>query len=1115
MFSCCQRNFFRTLTNSKFVCIFVFAVTTFVTTSVSFCQTEENERAASRIVNVAVNAQNQQDYGIALKEWQKVIRDFPKSSYFNESHYYAGICQQQLGQDESAIDSFRTALKLLDKKEKVKRSNALFLLGYCLQNNGRKLFENGKTDEDRKTAKIHLTSATKSFSDLQQTHPDFPDLDQAFYFQGNAFELLGRLNEAAASFENSLKQKGTRFRFDSLFALANVNERLGRFDVALERYIECETEANQAEGGNPLLTEVRYRKAITLIELANSSSNLGDSQTANKYWDQASQILANVRQTNGFPLINEAVFEHAKLFSIRGDYKNAVKLFAQVADTDSEFASVAAVRAGRDLIRLKRYDEATRQLQSALINKDRQSDVAAHWMAQIFLKTNQAQKAEEFTKDWLKKTQSDNPLRPSLMLDLGDAVYAQNEYLESAKHYMDLVNEFSDHELAPTALYNAAFSEFKAGNFENAEKLTAEFRNKTPKNHSLFPDAMVLNGDALAAQKKYAKAAQAYQDLTTQFANHPEVDSWYLNLALALYQQNQPAKLIELIQPRIASMTTEQQGEALHWIGLSYSQQKNFQKAADYFSRALKTSRDYSRVDETLLALAQSQRQLGQGDMANATLDELKKTQSDSRLVAEALYRKGESGYNAENFAVAKEAFSEIVSQHPKSSFAPFAEYKLGWSQVRLGNLKEAQSSFSRFLANHKEHKLVKSALLARAMCLREQKNLQPAILDLDAAMKLNLTADEKKDATFEKGLCLIGLQDWKSVKTIFSGLIESYGDSTEAPSYFYELAWAHMYLNEKDLATQQFGILASRFPKHRLAAEANFHVGNSLYEANEFSAAITAYTAATSNSSIQPELREKAVHKLGWAHYKSKAFDQAEKVFGQQIGEFQKGVLSADAKVMLAECQMQLKKYKEATESYRVAKPAVRDANIDPNFRWITYLHGAQAANQSKQFDLAIEFANEIVNSNEATRSYKFDAYLELGNAFYGKKDNEKAVEAWTVAEENDAKTGARARCMIGDVLMGQKKFDDAIAKFKMVVYDFGGLNSVAEVKPWQAFASYEIARCYFSQIQSETDAKQKSMLVENSMNWFNYLIKNYPDDQLRPQAEKQIRTLKQFQRK
>ena len=1076
-------------------------------------QTDESENRAGRIAGIAVNAQNRGEFKLALQQWESLIKEYPQSSYFGEAHYHAGVCHQQLGQNGSAIERFRSALKLLEKKEKVKRSNALFLLGYCQQSFGRSFLDDAQSPEDTEQGKVYLTSATRTFDELKQNHPDFPDLDQAYFFQGNAYESLGRLSEAATSFEKSLKEKGKRFRFDSLFALANINEQMGKYDVALETYSRCEQEAQNSEEAHPDLTEVRFRKAVTLMELADNSKNLGDLDEAKKLWKQASTLLASVRQVNGFALRNEATYEHAKLLSQLGDFQNSSRLFAQVADTESDLAVAAAVQGARGMMKLEQFTEAKQLLEKALDGQGTQRDVAAHWMVQVYLKSNQPEQADQFARQWLGKIAKDSPLRPSLLLDLGDAMYAQDKFEASAKQYMDLVNEFPEHPLAPTAIYNAAFSEFKRNSFENAEKLVAAFQTNAPKNHELYPDAMALQADSLSALKKYPQSEQKFRELITTFQNHPDSSNWVLSLALSLYQQEKSKELQDLLKPRLDALAGKQRAEALHWLGLSYFQQEDFQNARTYLTQALETSREYNRVDETLLALSQSQRKLGQADMANSTLDELKNTRGNSRLIAEALYRKGDSAYKAEKFESARNAFEEIIQQHDKSSFAPFAEYKLGWSLVRLGQLNEAQKSFSRFLARHESHDLAKSALLARAMCLREQELFAQAIEDLDLALKLKLTLDEKKDASFEKGLCLIALKKWKDVKQIFSMLIDEYPDTDEVANFYYELAWAQMYLDEKKEAIDNFRILATRFPTHRLAAESNFHVGNAAYEAEDYPTAIKAYEGASASQQAQSQLREKAIHKLGWAHYKSKNFNNAEKVFLQQLKEFDQGILSADAKVMLAESQMQLKKYKEATESYRVAKPAVLEPNMDPNFRWITYLHGAQAANQSKQFDEAIEFANEIIKSDKATRGYKFDAYLELGNAYYGKKNNEKAVEAWQVAEQNEAKTGARARCMIGDVYMGQKKFDDAIAKFKMVVYDFGGLQSSADVKPWQAFASYEIARCYFSQVKNESDASRKSKLMEESVKWFNFLIENYPQDQLRPQAEKQLKVLKRYQ--
>ena len=98
----------------------------------------------------------------------------------------------------------------------------------------------------------------------------------------------------------------------------------------------------------------------------------------------------------------------------------------------------------------------------------------------------------------------------------------------------------------------------------------------------------------------------------------------------------------------------------------------------------------------------------------------------------------------------------------------------------------------------------------------------------------------------------------------------------------------------------------------------------------------------------------------------------------------------------------------------------------------------------------------------------------------------------------------------MIGELYFGQKSFDEAIREFKLVIYGYGGKQAAADIKPWQAFASFEAGQCYFVQLKA-AEPKLRKQLAAESLKHFEYLTKNYSDDRLAKDAGKRIETLRQ----
>ncbi len=215
----------------------------------------------------------------------------------------------------------------------------------------------------------------------------------------------------------------------------------------------------------------------------------------------------------------------------------------------------------------------------------------------------------------------------------------------------------------------------------------------------------------------------------------------------------------------------------------------------------------------------------------------------------------------------------------------------------------------------------------------------------------------------------------------------------------------------------------------------------------------------------------------------------------------------------MVAESQFRLKNHPQAFAAYLVAKPAVdASGSVDPKLKLLTRLHGAQSANKSQKYAEALELVSPLTDGSDVDPSYQQDAWLEVGTAEEGLGNDEQAFEAWRKACENSInKTAARARCMIGDLFFRQKKFTEAIEEFKRVYYGFGGIAAPDEIRPWQAYALYEAARCNFVQVNDAPD-ERKPKLIDEAIKQFETLVTHYQNDRLAPEAAKQLETLKKL---
>ena len=233
------------------------------------------------------------------------------------------------------------------------------------------------------------------------------------------------------------------------------------------------------------------------------------------------------------------------------------------------------------------------------------------------------------------------------------------------------------------------------------------------------------------------------------------------------------------------------------------------------------------------------------------------------------------------------------------------------------------------------------------------------------------LAADPKRcDALHLRGLCELGLgQPGEAIKT-FLQIVAADPPPPFVDRVLYDLAWAYQAADQPERASETFGQLADTHPESRLAAECHFRVGEARYAAGDYTAAAKRYFQAA-EVATDPDLSERAIHKLAWCCFRRCQFGAAEEAFDRQIAMKHEKVeaagghvdpnaplqsLAADALVMIAECRFQQGKYSPALDSFEAAlkQPAARES-----LRAMACVHAAQAAAELKHWDRDLELAD------------------------------------------------------------------------------------------------------------------------------------------------------------
>jgi len=201
--------------------------------------------------------------------------------------------------------------------------------------------------------------------------------------RANCLTALGRLDEAEDSYENAIgrfeKLDDRRWIAVSKSSLGTVRRRQGRYRDAIEIY-------NEARDTFERLGELGT-VAIIWHQIGMVYKNAGQFESAEQAYRRA--LAIRVQQKDRAMEAGD-MGELGNLYDVMGRLKEAVTFYSQATDIyvklqDLRYEGVARSNMARVLIKLKRYDEARRELARAIECREPYGHAAEPWKTYAIL----------------------------------------------------------------------------------------------------------------------------------------------------------------------------------------------------------------------------------------------------------------------------------------------------------------------------------------------------------------------------------------------------------------------------------------------------------------------------------------------------------------------------------------------------------------------------------------------------------------------------------------------------------------------------------------------------------------------------------------------------------
>jgi tetratricopeptide (TPR) repeat protein len=1083
---------------------------------------QEDDPAAINLHATGNKAYESQDYELAIDQWNQLLEQYPDYSLRHDVKYYLGQAWFNRKDYAQAATEFRELRDSIQDIAGFRNGPALLVfLGYSR-------YSQARATDDKAAAATLLKEAIASYATFFEHFAGDDIADQAWFFQGEALAALHQIEEtpellerASASYRKVAEDfPESELVPKALSELGGCLDQAGKFDEAIAHYSAfIERFPNDA-----LVPAVSLRAAEAVRKRATEQQAAGQSDAANRSFEDAIARYRAVLEMENLEQRDLALFHLAWCELQLGKFKEAADAYARLVEDfpESKYIGTAALAAGKYYFSANDMKSAAEWLERVASRpEDPGRAEAIHWLCRIHIQAGDHEKALELAMS-ASANGGGGEFRPNLLMDAADALHElPGRRAESIPIYQSVAQDFADSPLAAEALYYAAYASRAIGKNEDAIRLAGEFQTRYPESR-LMPAALQVLGEAALMSDQAELAESTFRELLEKFPDDKGAPNWQTRLGWALHNGEKFQDAIRHLNAALDGLTEPaDRSEAFYVIGSSQLRLDNDAEAAEALEQALSANPARPDANNIRLLAARAHHELGEGEKAAALAREVLENSPDAEIASSARYLLAEFEYGAENWDAAIDSYTKVIdnaannaaSNGDSSDAVAEALYGRGWARFKNGDAEGAIADFDRLLSEFGDRPDSHLALIGRAVARRQAGRHEEAIADLDAFLENEVSEANHWQALYERGMARVGLEQWDQAIRDFEALASNLDlKNPLAANVLYELAWAWKKKGDAAKTSEVFTRLATELPDSRFAAEAHFHIGEALYDNDEFDKAAERYRQCL-ESDPEPNVGERAAYKIAWCHFEQEDWEEAHRLFQEQVERYPDGALHAIGLSMVAESLFQNENHQEAITAYKVAIPAIRDAAVsDESVRILAPLHAAQSANRTGDHEAARTFAQSVVDDFPDS-PYRYAALYELGAALKGLGQADKAIETWLpVAENSLDRTGARARAMIAEQYFQNRDYERAIKEFKLVVYGYPSDDPAAGIDPWRAFSAYEIARCHYVQI-NDAEAERRTELIRGAREWFQYLLDHFPNDTLAGDTKKQLELLDELQ--
>ncbi len=462
------------------------------------------------------------------------------------------------------------------------------------------------------------------------------------------------------------------------------------------------------------------------------------------------------------------------------------------------------------------------------------------------------------------------------------------------------------------------------------------------------------------------------------------------------YQTGQYAQLLADYKKELEKLPEAAQAEVLLLAANSERQLGNSNEAEALYRRIVANYPDREEAKdaayERLINVYNSD-----PSTLSAAVDEFLATNPTNERADQAKLLKAEALYKQQNYSDAALIYGELRGSQLSTRLRAEAAYKLGLCHVQMKNVPGVIEAFTYYVQTFPDSPEVPAALSQRALAYEQSKNYSAALTDLSIILAKYPKAHEREATLQLKALILGQQENNKGMVETFRQLLREFPKSSVAAQAYYYIGKAAF--EAKDYRTA----LAALNTARQLNKDQYYNLASLriilcqfyLKDRSALTKEVNIFMASSPNVTVPPEVLEW----LGIEYYNEKNFQAAEKYLSALRKADNAGKVKPDYLFYLGDAATKLKNLPEAEEA----------------------------------------FAKYLQTAKDPAGKAKVLLTLGAVKISAHKPDEAQKIAEEIMALQPEGRVNAEARLLAGEVQLERGNFDDAGKAFKGValLYD------------------------------------------------------------------------------